>query len=69
MPPGVPADRVAAWRRAFDATVKDPAFLADAKKHGADVDSSSGAEVQTAVERTMSYDPALLAKMKKMIGF
>ena len=30
VPPGVPADRVQALRRAFDATMKDPEFLADA---------------------------------------
>jgi len=32
MPPGVPADRLQALRAAFDATMKDPAFLADAKR-------------------------------------
>ena len=32
VPPGVPHDRVEALRRAFDATMKDPEFLADAKK-------------------------------------
>jgi len=32
LPPGVPADRVAALRAAFEATMKDPAFLADAKR-------------------------------------
>ncbi|MPY71142.1 MAG: hypothetical protein GEU92_13765 [Alphaproteobacteria bacterium] len=30
--PGVPADRVAALRKAFDATMKDPAYLAEAEK-------------------------------------
>ena len=30
LPPGVPADRIKALRQAFDATVKDPAFLGDA---------------------------------------
>ena len=31
-PPGVPKDRVQALRRAFDATMKDPGFLAEVKK-------------------------------------
>ena len=31
-PPGVPADRVEVLRRAFDQTVKDPAFLAEVAK-------------------------------------
>jgi tripartite-type tricarboxylate transporter receptor subunit TctC len=32
LPPGVPADRIAVLRRAFDETLKDPEFLADAKR-------------------------------------
>jgi tripartite-type tricarboxylate transporter receptor subunit TctC len=37
LPPNVPADRVNAIRRAFDATMKDPEFLAEAKKLNMDV--------------------------------
>src|SRR5215469_8848407 len=36
-PPGVPAERVAALRTAFEAMVKDPAFLADAQKQLLDI--------------------------------
>lgn len=36
-PPGIPADRKAALIAAFDATMKDPEFLADAKKLNSDV--------------------------------
>ena len=32
LPPGVPADRVAAMRKAFDATFADPEFQADIEK-------------------------------------
>ena len=35
--PGVPADRVAALRAAFEATVKDPAFIAAAKYEHLDI--------------------------------
>ena len=38
MPPNVPADRVAAIRRAFDATMKDKGFLEDAEKLKIEVD-------------------------------
>ncbi len=41
-PPGVPADRVAMLRKAFDATMKDPAFLAEAKKARLEVAPVSG---------------------------
>jgi tripartite-type tricarboxylate transporter receptor subunit TctC len=45
-PPGVPADRIAALRTAFDQLVKDEAFLADAAKRAADIEAAPGAAVQ-----------------------
>lgn len=45
-PPGVPQDRVAALRAAFDATMTDPEFLALAKKQKMDINPMSGVEVQ-----------------------
>lgn len=47
-PPKVPQDRLDALRAAFDKVVKDPAFIADAKKRGAELDPTPGAEVQKA---------------------
>jgi len=41
-PPGIPADRKAALIKAFDATMKDPEYLADAKKLDIDVNPVSG---------------------------
>jgi tripartite-type tricarboxylate transporter receptor subunit TctC len=49
LPPDVPADRVAALRRAFDATMKDEAFVAEAAKIGFAVDPLTGEQVQTAI--------------------
>jgi tripartite-type tricarboxylate transporter receptor subunit TctC len=48
-PPGTPADRVATLRAAFDATMKDAAFLEDAKKSGLDVNPIPGVELQKIV--------------------
>lgn len=45
-PPGVPADRVAALRKAFMATLKDPVFLAEAKKLDLEIDPISGEEIR-----------------------
>jgi tripartite-type tricarboxylate transporter receptor subunit TctC len=45
-PPGVPADRIAALRTAFDKVVQDPAFLADAAKRSADIEPADGPTVQ-----------------------
>ncbi|MFL5095815.1 MAG: Bug family tripartite tricarboxylate transporter substrate binding protein [Xanthobacteraceae bacterium] len=57
MPPQVPPERVAAVRRAFDAAVKNPAYLAEAEKLKIDVDPLSGEEVANLVEQ-VSRTPA-----------
>lgn len=50
-PPGVPADRFEALRKAFDATLKDPEFLADIRKSNIDFDGpSDGASVEAMVK-------------------
>jgi tripartite-type tricarboxylate transporter receptor subunit TctC len=48
-PPGVPAERKAALRAAFDATMKDPAFLDEAKRAELDVRPMTGAAVEKLV--------------------
>ena len=48
-PPGVPADRVHALRRAFDATMKDPEFLAEAEQTKLTVGPLPGEELQKLV--------------------
>ena len=50
LPPGVPADRVAAYRRAFDATMKDPEFLAEAEKAKLIINPVNGEGVQKLVD-------------------
>ena len=55
-PPDVPADRITTLRRAFDATMKDAEFLADAKKLNIDVEPVTGEVMQTLVARVSSFD-------------
>lgn len=66
-PPGVPADRVAALRRAFDATMKDPEFIAEAEKRKMDLDPMTGIEVQRIVDKTVATPPEIVAKFKAAI--
>jgi hypothetical protein len=44
-PPGVPADRLAALRRAFDLTMKDPDFAAEAEKLQLEIEPLTAAEI------------------------
>ena len=55
--PGVPKDRVEALRKAFDETMKDPAFLAEMKKLDLEVRPQSGAKVEQLVKEVYSYPP------------
>ena len=48
-PPDLPADRLAALRDAFDKTMKDPEFLAEAAKINVDVNPLRGADIQKVV--------------------
>lgn len=54
VPPGVPQDRVAALRQAFDATMTDPAFLADAKRTLLEVIPVNGVKVQAHVAKMLA---------------
>jgi len=64
MPPGVPPERVAAVRRAFDATVQDPAYLAEAEKLKIDVDPLSGEEVARLVEQVAHTADDTVARVR-----
>lgn len=67
-PPDVPAERVAMLRRAFDAVMKDPEFLAEAKSLSLEVAPMSGEQLAAVVEETLNVPPALLAKAKALVG-
>ena len=56
-PPGIPAERLAALRRGFDATMKDPEFLADADKSQMDVDPMTGEEMTALLRRSTPHRP------------
>jgi tripartite-type tricarboxylate transporter receptor subunit TctC len=62
--PDTPADRIQALRRAFDATMKDPAFLADLKASRVDVGPMSGEELQELVAEVANVSPAIVDKVK-----
>ncbi len=50
-PPGLPEDRIQALRRAFDATVRDPEFLAEAEKLRMSIRPNTGEEIDALLEQ------------------
>ncbi len=62
--PGVPPDRLAALRRAFDDTMKDPDFLAEAERIRLGVSPLPGEELQKLVAQVSNLPPALLDKVR-----
>ena len=66
--PGVPEDRVKALRNAFDVTVKDPAFLEEAKKAGLEIDPVSGSELQEVVGEIVATPEAIAKRLGAIIA-
>lgn len=62
-----PADRLAILRQAFDATMKDPAFLADAKKQRRDVSPMTAKEAVAAIESVYALPADIVAKAGKIL--
>jgi tripartite-type tricarboxylate transporter receptor subunit TctC len=62
--PNVPKDRVEALRRAFDATMKDPEFLAEAAKTHLTIGPLPGEELQSLVAEVAAIKPGILEKVR-----
>jgi tripartite-type tricarboxylate transporter receptor subunit TctC len=66
--PKVPADRVAALRKAFDALMKDPEFLADAQKRTLRIHPRNAAQTHALVDKIVNTSPDLVKRVKQAIG-
>ncbi len=64
--PGVPADRVAALRKAFMATMSDPEFLKDTGNAKIEIDPVPGAAMQKVVADVLSTPAALVERAKPL---
>jgi tripartite-type tricarboxylate transporter receptor subunit TctC len=65
--PDVPADRLAALRAAFRATMADPEFRAEADKAGFEVAPVYGEDMQKIVERILSTPKELASRAKHLV--
>jgi tripartite-type tricarboxylate transporter receptor subunit TctC len=66
-PPGIPEDRKAALRAAFDQTMQDPEFLADAKNGKLDIHPMAGAEMEAFLRELYALPPSLVEKAAQAI--
>ncbi len=66
-PPGVPADRLNALREAFDATMKDPDFLAEAARAQLPINPMGGAEFANEVKKLYEVPEALVARARRAL--
>jgi tripartite-type tricarboxylate transporter receptor subunit TctC len=67
-PKGVPTDRLAALRAAFDTTMKDPEFLTDSEKQHLAVTPMTGAEVETFIKELYRAPPDIAAAAREISG-
>src|SRR3954453_10191466 len=67
-PPGVPEDRKQALRRAFDETLKDPAFLEEADKLKLDVNPVSGIAVDALISELYRTPKDVVDDTRKAIA-
>jgi len=67
-PPGVPEERVAVLRRAFDANMKDPQFLAEAHAQRSDVDPMTGEETAAAIARILATPKSVITEVQAGLG-
>jgi tripartite-type tricarboxylate transporter receptor subunit TctC len=66
-PPGVPADRVAALREAFDAMTRDPAYLDEARRLQMDVQPATGVEIEALVKGIYALPKAVIAAARRVV--
>jgi len=67
LPPGTPKDRVQVLRKAFDDTLKDAEFLADAKKSNLSVVPVPVDEIERDISALFKLDPGLVTKLKNLL--
>jgi tripartite-type tricarboxylate transporter receptor subunit TctC len=66
-PPGVPAERLAILRRAFEATWNDPDYLAEAKRLQMEIEPMTGADMQALLERAYGRPQNIISRATALI--
>lgn len=67
LPPATPADRVRTLRMAFLQTLRDPEFVADARRAKLEVDAIGGEETERLVQELFKLDRTVAARLKEVL--
>jgi tripartite-type tricarboxylate transporter receptor subunit TctC len=67
-PPDVPADKLKALRAAFEATMKDPEFLAEAKRQSLEIDPVSGDQIAAMLRKVYASPPEVIERAKAVLA-
>ena len=67
-PPGVPAERIKILREAWNRTVKDSEFLAEARKRGWPVEPIAGEELDSLAKEVIAQPSEVIQRLKKILG-
>ena len=66
--PGSPPDRLAALRKAFEATMKDPEFLADAERNQMEIEPLTGAGIEAFLDKAYAAPADVIAQAAALVG-
>jgi tripartite-type tricarboxylate transporter receptor subunit TctC len=66
-PPGTPADRVAALRQAFEATLEDPAFIDEAEKTQLEIEPMTGAAIAKMLAKAYAAPKAIVERAAELV--
>jgi tripartite-type tricarboxylate transporter receptor subunit TctC len=67
-PPDVPADRLAALRAAFDATMKDPQYLDEARRIGLDVNPLDGEGIAALIRKVQGTPQPVVDRLRELLA-
>jgi len=67
-PAGIAPDRLKTLRSAFGSALNDPELKAEAEKRGYEVGPVAGEEMEKLAKEVMAQPPAVLERMKKVLG-
>lgn len=68
LPPGTPADKLELMRKAFEATMKDPEFLAEAAKINLELSPTSGDKIVPLIDSIMATPEPVVLRARKLLA-